>query len=435
MLVLLIFVGSVLHTQGFVLNGGEEITLSNYHNYDQLKGVLEELSKAEVVRRYTIGQSELGRDIEALVLSDSPGGERELLKLMVKLVANMHGDEAVGREMLVALAQHLAVNYATDKRVQNLLKSVEIHLVPTMNPDGFEAVKRENNNGKDLNRDFPNWKDIGKSVDELKSGRQRETSSMMSWILDNPFILSANFHDGAVVANYPWDNIYMRPSEKSELFLSDGENNRTPDNKVFEDLALVYSSNHKTMYKSTQFVRGITNGVEWYPIGGGMQDFNYLFTNCMEITVEMSTVKKPDAKQLQGEWENNFESLMAYLEYGTRSVHGLVTDGNNNPVDDAHVIVEGEGKIVTTTNRGEYWRFLVPGEYRIKATGDGFESEWSKVIVTEEGVNRVDLTLSKEVEETKVTTETPSKPQQGIQVTLVPGWCVELNFFQFPIWC
>jgi len=312
----------------------------------------------------------------------------------------------------VALAQHLAVNYATDKRVQNLLKSVEIHLVPTMNPDGFEAVKRENNNGKDLNRDFPNWKDIGKSVDELKSGRQRETSSMMSWILDNPFILSANFHDGAVVANYPWDNIYMRPSEKSELFLADGENNRTPDNKVFEDLALVYSSNHKTMYKSTQFVRGITNGVEWYPIGGGMQDFNYLFTNCMEITVEMSTVKKPDAKQLQGEWENNFESLMAYLEYGTRSVHGLVTDGNNNPVDDAHVIVEGEGKIVTTTNRGEYWRFLVPGEYRIKATGDGFESEWSKVIVTEEGVNRVDLTLSKEVEETKVTTETPSKPQQ-----------------------
>ena len=28
----------------------------------------------------------------------------------------------------------------------------------------------------------------------------------MRWILNNTFILSANFHDGAVLVNYPWDN-------------------------------------------------------------------------------------------------------------------------------------------------------------------------------------------------------------------------------------
>ena len=45
---------------------------------------------------------------------------------MVKYVANIHGDEAVTRELLLALAQHLVWNYGTNQRVTQLLNNTEV---------------------------------------------------------------------------------------------------------------------------------------------------------------------------------------------------------------------------------------------------------------------------------------------------------------------
>ena len=55
----------------------------------------------------------------------------------------------------------------------------------------------------------------------------------------------------------------------------------------------------KCLCHSETFQKGISNGAEWYVVDNGMQDYNYLFSNCMEITAELSCWKRPIQSHLQ----------------------------------------------------------------------------------------------------------------------------------------
>ena len=78
--------------------------------------------------------------------------------------------------------------------------------------------------------------------------------------------------------------------------------------------------------------------------------------------------KNPPANTLQAEWKMNREPLMAFLEASGKAARGVVTRENGQPASKAVVKVSGHNKDIVTTDKGEWWRILTPGDFIILDT-------------------------------------------------------------------
>ncbi|XP_044058334.1 carboxypeptidase D [Siniperca chuatsi] len=370
-----------------------------HHNYADMELFLRKYSSEfpSIVHLYSVGRSVEHRELYVMVISDNPTvhehGEPEF-----KYVANMHGNEVVGRELLLNLIEYLCRNYGTDPEVTKLVNNTRIHIMPSMNPDGYEVATegdvkgykgRNNSNNFDLNRNFPD------QFTNITEPRQPETIAVMNWLKSIPFVLSANLHGGSLVVNYPYDDDKKGTTQYSQ----------SPDDKVFQQVSRAFSQENPLMhnghpcedlYPGEYFEDGITNGANWYNVPGGMQDWNYLNTNCFEVTIELGCVKYPMAKDLPKYWEQNQRALLQFMHQVHNGVKGTVSDiSDGTGIPNATISVEAIDHNITTARTGDYWRLLAPGTYSITATAHGYKPVSTYATVSEDGVEVVDFRLKR----------------------------------------
>lgn len=120
----------------------------NYHDYNRMTSLLKSMNDTypDLVQLYSIGKSVQGRELWVMLVSRNPR-TNPLLKPNVKYVANMHGDESVGRELMLHLIAYLVNNYRRLRSVKSLMDSMRIHILPSMNPDSFEKSVEGNCRG------------------------------------------------------------------------------------------------------------------------------------------------------------------------------------------------------------------------------------------------------------------------------------------------
>ncbi|XP_050531282.1 carboxypeptidase E-like [Daktulosphaira vitifoliae] len=402
-----------------------------HHNNKEMYETLLTIHKKcpRITSVYSLSETSVeGRPLMTIVFSLHPTLHKPMVPEF-KYIANMHGNEVLGRELLLKLADFLCEEFlAGNEEIVKLITKTRIHLMPSMNPDGWQKstddggsnylVGRDNAAGVDLNRNFPDldrivydneayYKDINnhlmQMLDHLQFPIQPETKAVMKLIMSIPFVASANLHGGDLVANYPYD--------ASRYGNVQGEYAKSPDDDTFRWLALSYANQHADMANANRLPcrggdinfgkeGGITNGAKWYSVRGGMQDFNYLSSNDFEITLELGCDKYTPENALEKEWERNKNALINLIWQVHIGVKGFVQDSVTlQPLQNAFIRVVNvtngiETPIfhdITSVQNGDYYRLLTNGEYRITASVDGYLSETKMVTVENKQYNEAKM--------------------------------------------
>ena len=344
-----------------------------------------------ICRLDTIGLSVQGRLILVMQITDNPDLEEDEPEFLY--TSTMHGDETVGYLLTLRLIDYLLNQYGAPTiegaRVTSLVDGVEIWINPLSNPDGtyrggnntVTGAWRYNSRGVDLNRDFP---DRISDPDSTTNGREAETAVMMNFVAAHSFTLSANFHGGAQVVNYPWDN--GAPS---------GQYSMCPDDSWFIDVSRTYATPNLDIMNGG-FANGITNGCDWYAIFGGRQDWVYYWYGGRETTIELYNTKNPPGSVLPERWNRNQESFLAYMEECLKGIRGVVTDAvTGEPVRATITVAQvSETPTFTDPGAGDYHHLLLPGTYDITVSADGYDPVIVQGIVVADGLaTRVDIEL------------------------------------------
>jgi predicted deacylase len=333
--------------------------LNGYPTPEEIEVKLKQLAKGNesFLKLFSLGKTHQGRELWMIKLSDNV--ELNEVEPEVKYIANMHGNEIVGRELMVSLLEELVTKYkAGDKEITELINNSEVFIMPSMNPDGAMAKRRGNAQWTDLNRDFPDFT-TNDNTNDYK-GREPETQAVMKFQAKHKIALSANFHGGSVVVNYPWDT----------------HSDDAPLTSLIVDLSKEYAFEVSDMRNSNRFQDGIVNGFRWYHVDGGMQDWSYFYYNDLQVTIELSDHKWPNYIEIPTFYEENRVSLIKYLARVHQGAGFYFKEGKKEKgsveiirlktLPTASIIPVGTYPF----SDGEFYKVLPEGDYQFKITLD-----------------------------------------------------------------
>lgn len=392
----------------------EAMEWDTYPTFTQYDSILRSFASLypSLCRLDTIGMSVNGKAVFVLKISDNCQTDEPEPEVFYS--SSIHGDETGGFILMLRLADYLLRNYGAGNRVTSLVDNLEIWINPLANPDGtyrngdaISSPVRFNAAGYDLNRNFPD-------PEGPQITRQKETVDMMRFMSERRFVLSANFHSGEEVVNYPWDRWPYEHADEDWFYTISRE---------WADTVHLHSQAGYMDYLDN----GVTRGYNWYPINGGRQDYVTYNLHGREVTVELDEDYITPASELDDLWESNYRSMLGYLENALYGIRGIVTDKYTGKPVPASVSVDGHDKdnshVLCDTATGVFTRLIPEGLYNLKLSASGYRDTVISSVNVVEGVQTgIDIQMTPLVK--------PPDPEKILTPFFYPNPCSgEVNVF------
>ncbi len=394
---------------------GEMSNFDKYPTYEVYRAMMKnfESNYPSLCKLDSIGETNNGRQLYVLKISDQVNTEEAEPEFFY--TSTMHGDETTGFILLLRLADSLLSTYGNSAHITELVNEIEIYINPNANPDGTyyggnhtvqDAIR--SNGTKDLNRDFPDPRT------GANSPYQSETQAMMDFAEEHNFVMSANFHGGVEVMNYPWDTWYY-------------SENPHADTDWFEYVCTDYVTTARTVksnYMTDLYSDGVTHGATWYKVAGGRQDYMNYWHQCREVTMEISTTKLLAVENLTNYWNYNKQSLLNYINECLYGIRGIVKNTSNIPLKAQIEIIshddEGDSSMVfTDPDNGNYHRLIEKGTYDMVVSADGYVNDTTTNLV----VNWKEITWK------NITLRTPDELGDSIALSIEPSLIYDTLYF------
>lgn len=355
-----------------------------YPTYEAYVAMMEEFAETypEKCTLIDLGTLNSGRKILLVRINNgNPDGKPKFL-----YGSTIHGDETTGYIMMLRLIDLLLTREDLPE-VQNVLANLDLFICPNANPDGtyrggnhtVNGATRANAYGVDMNRNYPDPVDGAHPDGEAYA---METEWFMDFAEEYQFTMAAHYHGGAEVMNYPWDNNYERHADDAWWQMVSRE---------YADLCQDAAQSSDPYYMTDE-ENGITNGADWYTIGGGRQDFMNYYHQCREVTIECSSVKCPAPSNLPTFWDYNYNSIFAYMNQALYGIHGTVIDAETKePLQATIEILSHDQEYSMVESQlpvGDFHRPIKSGTYTVEVKANGYyPAQYNVTVVDGETTN------------------------------------------------
>ncbi|MBN2054992.1 hypothetical protein JW905_08715 [bacterium] len=358
-----------------------------------------------ITQLISIGQSEQGRDIWAIKISDNPTWDED--EPVVLFNGQHHAREVMSSEVALDTIDFLLTRYSSNPTVYNWVNNLEIWVVPQVNVDGvyyvfhtYDYWRKDRHSpppgsssyGIDPNRNYPAfWGSCNGSSGNPGDDTYRGQFSGESYCVTRMIDFAATIKPVFDISYHSYSELVIYPYGCS--------GDITPEHEAVSSVGQTMAG----LIQRDSGGMGYSPGTSWellYATDGGDIDWYYAELGTFAYVIELNSDSQgfqPGYNQWRDSTVQRLRPAWQYLlnRIDGPGITGHVLDACAGTPLDAEVSIQEYPLTADESPRmtdafGRYFRVVVPGEYHLEVTAPGYADAVIPVTV---GLTRVNLDL------------------------------------------